>query len=84
MGFTLQGVDGFFHTRALGGGKAGGQLVRVQEQIGLIAALGKGNYSEFILLSLKRPVRNGRRYWRYDRCLASGDSEGLSKLFLEE
>ena len=68
MGFTPQEADAvFFHTRVLGDGKAEGQLETVQEQIGLIAAMGESK-SEFILLSF----RNERRYRRYDRCLGFG------------
>ncbi len=52
MGFTPQGVDTFFDTRAMGDGKSRGQLETVQEQIGFLAAMGEGNESEFILLSL--------------------------------
>ncbi|MEQ8955169.1 MAG: TraB/GumN family protein, partial [Gammaproteobacteria bacterium] len=53
MGFTPQGVDAFFDTRAMGDGKSRGQLETVQEQIGFLAAMGEGNESEFILLSLR-------------------------------
>jgi hypothetical protein len=84
MGFTPQGVDAFFHTRAVGDGKAEGQLETVQEQIGFIAAMGEGNESEFILLSLKDlaeiedVMEDMIGAWR------SGDAEGLAELFVED
>jgi hypothetical protein len=81
MGFTPQEADAvFFHTRVLGDGKAEGQLEAVQEQIGLIAAMGESK-SEFILLSFRDLSETGDGMigaW------GSGDAEGLPKLFLEE
>ena len=84
MGFTPQGVDAFFHTRAVGDGKAEGQLETVQEQIGFIAAMGEGNESEFILLSLKDLAETGDVMEGMIGAWRSGDAEGLSELFVEE
>ena len=84
MGFTPQGVDAFFHTRAVGDGKAEGQLETVQEQIGFIAAMGEGNESEFILLSLKDLAETGDVMEDMIGAWRSGDAEGLSELFVEE
>ena len=80
MAFTPQEVDAaFFHTRALGDGKAEGQLETVQEQIGLIVAMGESK-SEFILLSFRDLSETGDGMigaW------GSGDAEGLPKLPVE-
>ena len=84
MGFTPQGVDAFFHTRAVGDGKAEGQLETVQEQIGFIAAMGEGNESEFILLSLKDLAETGDVMEDMIGAWRSGDAEGLSELFVED
>lgn len=84
MGFTPQGVDAFFHTRAVGDGKAEGQLETVQEQIGFIAAMGEGNESEFILLSLKDLAETGDVMEGMIGAWRSGDAEGLSELFVED
>jgi len=84
MGFTPQGVDAFFHTQAVGDGKAEGQLETVQEQIGFIAAMGEGNESEFILLSLKDLAETGDVMEDMIGAWRSGDAEGLSELFVEE
>lgn len=84
MGFTPQGVDAFFHTRALGDGKAEGQLETVQEQIGFISAMGEGNESEFILLSLRDLAETGDVIEGMIGAWRSGDAEGLSELFVED
>ena len=84
MGFTPQGVDAFFHTRAVGDGKAEGQLETVQEQIGFIAAMGEGNDSEFILLSLKDLTETGNVIDGMIGAWRSGDAQGLSELFVED
>ena len=84
MGFTPQGVDAFFHTRALGDGKAEGQLETVQEQIGFISAMGEGNESEFILLSLKDLEETGDVMESMIGVWRSGDAAGLSELFVED
>tara|TARA_R110002073_G_scaffold192146_3_gene350891 strand:- start:422 stop:1306 length:885 start_codon:yes stop_codon:yes gene_type:complete len=84
MGFTPQGVDAFFHSRALGDGKTEGQLETVQEQIGFIAAMGEGNESEFILLSLEELEEVGDVMEDMIGAWRSGDSEALSELFVEE
>ena len=79
MGFTPQGVDAFFHTRALGDGKAEGQLETAQEQIGFISAMGEGNESEFILLSLKGLEETGDAMESMIGVWLSGDAAGLSE-----
>ncbi|MBL4581924.1 MAG: TraB/GumN family protein [Gammaproteobacteria bacterium] len=84
MGFTPQGVDAFFHTRAVADGKAEGQLETVQEQIGFIAAMGEGNESEFILLSLEELAEIGDVIESMIGAWRSGDTEGLSELFVED
>jgi uncharacterized protein YbaP (TraB family) len=84
MGFTPQGVDAFFHTQAVADGKAEGQLETVQEQIGFIAAMGEGNESEFILLSLKDLAETGNVIDGMIGAWRSGDAQGLSELFVED
>ncbi len=84
MGFTPQGVDAFFHNRAVGDGKAQGQLETIQEQIGFISAMGEGNESEFILLSLEELAETGEVMEEMIAAWRSGDDEGLSELFVED
>ncbi len=84
MGFTPQGVDVHFNTRAIADSKSLGQLETVQQQIGFIATMGEGNESEFILLSLRdldeidELVEEMIRAWR------TGDGPSLSKIFVED
>lgn len=84
MGFTPQGVDAYFHTRAIGDGKAEGQLETVEEQIGFISAMGEGNESEFILVSLKELAETGDVMEEMIGVWRSGDADGLSELFVED
>jgi len=84
MGFTPQGVDAFFHTRAVADGKAKGQLETVQEQIGFIAAMGEGNESEFILLSLRDLAETADVMEGMIGAWRSGDSQELSELFVDD
>lgn len=84
MGFTPEGVDAFFHSRAVGDGKSEGQLETVQEQIGFIAAMGEGYESEFILLSLQDLAETGDVMGGMIGAWRSGDAERLSSLFVEE
>ncbi len=84
MGFTPQGVDAFFHTRAVGDGKSEGQLETIDEQIGFIAAMGEGNESEFILISLEELGEIGDVMEEMIGAWRSGDSAALSDLFVDE
>ena len=84
LGFTPQGVDAYFNSRAMGEAKAIGALETIQEQIGFLAAMGEGNESEFILLSLgdleqtQEVMEDMIRAWR------NGDSAALEDLFVDE
>tara|TARA_B110000858_G_scaffold157616_1_gene180457 strand:- start:41614 stop:42441 length:828 start_codon:yes stop_codon:yes gene_type:complete len=84
MGFTPQGVDAFFHARAVDDGKAEGELETVQEQIGFIEAMGEGNESEFILRSLEDLAETAELMEGMIGAWRSGDVEGLSELFVED
>lgn len=53
MGFTPQGVDAYFFNRALGEGIPRGQLESIDEQIALLAGMGEGYESEFVLYSIR-------------------------------
>lgn len=84
MGFTPQGVDVYFNSRAIGDAKAIGQLETVQEQIGFLAAMGEGNESEFILLSLSDLDETEELMEEMIRAWRLGDNERLSELFVED
>lgn len=84
LGFTPEGVDNYFNTRAMGDGKTLGALETVEEQIGFLAAMGEGDESEFILLSLAdledmdQAMEDMIAAWR------SGDAQKLADLFVAD
>ncbi|HAJ76305.1 MAG TPA: TraB/GumN family protein [Gammaproteobacteria bacterium] len=84
VGFTPQGVDMYFNTRAMGDAKTLGQLETVQEQIGFLAAMGEGNESEFILLSLKDLAETNAVMEDMIRAWRTGDNASLADLFVTE
>ena len=53
LGFSPQGVDMFFHTRAMGDGKDRGQLETLDQQLALLASLGDGYESDYVMYSLE-------------------------------
>ena len=53
LGFAAQGVDAYFHARAMKDGKPIGQLETIEENIDFLAALGEGNESAFVLAMLR-------------------------------
>ncbi len=84
MGFTPQGVDVHFNTQAVADSKSLGQLETVQEQIGFIAAMGEGNESEFILLSLRDLDEIDELMEEMIRAWRTGDNSGLSEMLVED
>lgn len=84
MGFTPQGVDAYFNNRAIGDAKSLGQLETVQEQIGFLAAMGEGNESEFILLSLSELNETEKLMEEMIQAWRTGNNEQLSKMFVED
>lgn len=84
IGFTPQGVDTYFNSRAIGDAKSLGQLETVQEQIGFLAAMGEGNESEFILVSLSELDETEELMEEMIRAWRAGNNEQLSKMFVED
>lgn len=84
IGFTPQGVDAFFNTRAIGDAKPIGQLETVLEQIGFLAAMGEGNESEFILLSLEDLEETAELMDEMIAAWRSGDNDQLADLFVND
>jgi uncharacterized protein YbaP (TraB family) len=84
LGFTPQGVDTYFTTRAIGDAKSLGQLETVQEQIGFIAAMGEGNESEFVLVSLRDLDKNRELMDEMVQAWRVGNNAGLAKMFVED
>lgn len=84
MGFTPQGVDVHFSNRAQEDGKLTGELETIAEQIGFIAAMGEGNESEFILLSLEDLREMGDYMEDMIQAWRVGDNDQLEELFVAE
>lgn len=84
MGFTPQGVDAFFNSRAMGDGKTLGALETVAEQIGFLAAMGEGNESEFILVSLSDLEDTEAVMEEMIAAWRQGDTDKLSELFVAD
>ncbi len=84
LGFTPQGVDVYFNTRAVGDGKNVGELEPIDAQISYISEMGEGNESEFIRLSLEdlddiqTSMDQMLLAWR------TGDNQGLADLFVND
>ena len=84
IGFTPQGVDAFFNTRALGDAKDIGALETIEEQIGFLAAMGEGNVNEFILLSLEDLENTNALMEEMITAWRNGDERALQKLFVDD
>ena len=83
-GFTPQGVDTYFTNRAIGDMKSVGQLETVQEQIEFIAAMGKGNESDFVLMSLRDLDQTRELMDEMVQAWRVGNNAELEELFVAE
>ena len=84
MGFTPQGVDAIFNTQALTDGKSVGALETLDEQISFLAAMGEGNESEFIMMSLEDLDSTANLMGEMIGAWRAGDSEALRTLFVDD
>ncbi|MEX0618233.1 MAG: TraB/GumN family protein [Pseudohongiellaceae bacterium] len=84
LGFTPQGVDMHFNTRAVGEDKAIQGLESLDQQISFLAGMGEGNESEFVLMSLEEMeqletgIEDMISAWR------EGDNDRLAELFIND
>ena len=84
LGFTPQGVDTYFSSRAMGDAKSLGALETIAEQIGFLAAMGEGNESEFILVSLEDLNDISDSMEAMIAAWREGDAEHLAELFVAD
>ncbi len=84
IGFTPQGVDAYFNTRAIEDAKSLGQLETVEKQLGFLASMGEGNESEFILLSLKDIARIEEVMEDVISAWREGDADRLADMIVTE
>lgn len=84
LGFTPQGVDAYFNSRARGDGKPVGELEPVDAQIAFIADMGVGNESDFIRLSLEDLKDIDTSMDQMIAAWRTGDHAGLATLFVND
>ncbi len=84
MGFTPEGVDNYFNTKAIADAKTLGQLESIEQQIGFLAAMGEGNESEFILLSLRDLEETEAVMEEMIKAWREGDNDKLAELFIAD
>lgn len=82
LGFTPQGVDSYYFTRALGDGKVRGELETIDQQIAMLASMGEGYESEFVLYSVKDFSKIGQSIERIVQAWRAGDTVALSEEFI--
>ncbi|MEX0739125.1 MAG: TraB/GumN family protein [Pseudohongiella sp.] len=82
MGFTPQGVDAYYNTRAVGDGKARGELETIDQQIELLAAMGEGYESEFVMYSLRDLETAGEAMEEMITAWRTGDLAALEDQFI--
>lgn len=84
MGFTPQGVDAYFNSRALGDGKQVGELESVDAQIGFISTMGEGVENEFVRSSLDDMAQIETAMEQMIAAWRSGDNATLEALFVAD
>jgi uncharacterized protein len=84
MGFTPQGVDTYFYTRAMADGKPRGELETLDQQIAMLAGMGEGQESEYILYSLRDFDNLEQTIERIITAWRSGDLMALADAFVND
>lgn len=84
LGYTPQGVDSYFNTRAMGDAKTLGQFETIEQQIGFLAAMGEGNESEFVLLSLRDLEETEELMEEMIQAWRTGDNRKLAEMFVDD
>lgn len=81
-GFTPQGVDAYYNTRAMGDGKARGELETIDQQITMLASMGEGYESEFVAYSLRDLETVGEAIEDMVTAWRAGDQASLEAQFI--
>ncbi len=84
LGFTPQGVDVYYNTRAMGDGKQIAELESIQDQIDMLESMGEGNESDFILYALQDFEESGDQVELMVQQWRSGDMQQLQALFVDD
>lgn len=81
-GFTPQGVDAYFSTRAMGDGKTRGELETIDQQIAMLAGMGEGYESEFVAYTLRDLETVGEALEDLLTAWRTGDRASLEAQFI--
>lgn len=82
LGFTPQGVDSYFFTRALGDGKPRGELESIDEQLAMLAGMGEGYESQFVMYSIRDFKQIGESIEGIVTAWRDGDVDALESEFI--
>lgn len=81
-GFTPQGVDAYFSTRAMGDGKTRSELETIDQQIAMLAGMGEGYESEFVAYTLRDLETVGEALEDLLTAWRTGDRASLEAQFI--
>lgn len=82
LGFTPQGVDAYFYSKAMGEGKFRGELETIDEQIAMLASMGDGYESEFVMYSIRDFAQLGSVIESMVQAWREGNTESLRAEFV--
>lgn len=82
-GFTPQGVDAYYSTRAMGDGKDRSELETIDQQIAMLASMGEGYESEFVAYSLRDLETVGEAIEDMLTAWRAGDQASLEAQFIK-
>lgn len=83
LGFTPQGVDAYFFSKATAEGRTTGELETIDEQIAMLARMGEGYESEFVLYSIRDFAQLGTTIESMVQAWREGDTQLLLAEFVE-
>lgn len=83
LGFTPQGVDAYFFSKAARAGKHAGELESIDEQIAMLARMGEGYESEFVMYSIRDFAQIGATLESMLTAWREGNTQLLKAEFVE-
>jgi uncharacterized protein YbaP (TraB family) len=84
LGIDQEGIDAFYHSKAMSDKKAIECLETVEDQVEIITSMGDGNESAFILYSIDEMSEMGEGFDRLVTAWKTGDESTLLDLFFKE
>ena len=83
LGFTPQGVDAYFFSKAISEGKYTGELESIDEQIAMLARMGEGYESDFVLYSIRDFAQLGTTIESMVQAWRQGNTQLLEAEFVQ-